>query len=457
MNDEILAQRTWVTRITADPSAGFDDWQPYCQSAEGIFVQTNYEDTSPNLPPELNDGRDSLHAHVADETTLDNPSAPFNGPRYCLRSVIPEVRRFGEQSGCILVFGPSDYRTFLVTNGIDGRWAKLAGLDTLYQSPWQWANRFGSEQGFYRNSFGVNVLVSALGDDGDRYFLFRERNFRAAVRGISTVGSADEGLRRAFGNKLFDQKSSTDAAPDIDRCAWRAVREEIGLSEVELRGSRPILLSVGEVRTVHQPAALYYWPLSLTTAELRLHAALAQDRHLEFGELHFVKANLEAVLDFVQAQESSAPVESWVVAMALYSLKAKVQKRVFLSHSSHDKRFVKLLGRRLQDQGIFVWMDESELGIGDSLVSRLAEAVHSVDYVVVVLSKASVQSHWLRYEMEHAMADEVLYGRAKVLPILIEDCDLPAYLRNGKLYADFRTRASRKKALQQLLHTIAGP
>ena len=402
---DIQNTRAWVQRLAADPAVGFDDWLPYCQSAEGIFIDTRYEDIEPELPDELREARERLADHVVDERTLEQAGAPFNGPRYCLRSVIPEVRRFGEQSGCILTFGPSDYRTFLVTNGIEAGWAEAAGL-LAFEDPGQWAERFGANGescSFYRNSFGVNVLISALNEAGERCLFFRERGPRTAIRRVATGGSADEGLRRAFGDKLFDQKSSTDLAPDIERCAWRAVKEEIGLTDEQLKGSRPILLSVGQVRSICQPAAFYYWPLAMTVAEVRLHAATAQDRHLEFGESHFVRMDLGSVVKFVQSQEPKAPVESWVMAMALYSLQSKVTvappSGVFVSYSHRDAAFVDQLVARLEADGIEYWLDEKDLLVGQVIDSAISRAIQQHAHFLVVLSPASVQSRWLQREL----------------------------------------------------------
>jgi hypothetical protein len=120
-----------------DPALGLEDWEPFCQSAgeEGVEVITEFVNIPPRLPKILEEARERLIPHVPDEHSLENPGAPFNGPCYYLRSFIPEVRRRGERPGCVLQFGPSDYRTFLVTNGMNAYWAKLAGLADEWESP----------------------------------------------------------------------------------------------------------------------------------------------------------------------------------------------------------------------------------------------------------------------------------------------------------------------------------
>lgn len=110
---------------------------------------------------------------------------------------------------------------------------------------------------------------------------------------------------------------------------------------------------------------------------------------------------------------------------------------VFLSHSHQDKSFARKLARALRNHGHIVWIDEAEILVGDSLVRKIEEGLDKVDYVVAVLSAASVASEWVRKELDAAMSREIWSKRVVVLPVLLEDVDLPLFLR-GKRYADFR-------------------
>ncbi|RYD61351.1 MAG: toll/interleukin-1 receptor domain-containing protein, partial [Verrucomicrobiaceae bacterium] len=109
---------------------------------------------------------------------------------------------------------------------------------------------------------------------------------------------------------------------------------------------------------------------------------------------------------------------------------------VFLSHSSRDKAFARKLAERLVAAGVTVWLDEAELNVGDSLLDRISSAIETTDFVAAVISHTSVQSTWVQTELQMAMTRELADRRVRVLPILIEPCELPMYLRD-KLYADF--------------------
>ena len=81
--------------------------------------------------------------------------------------------------------------------------------------------------------------------------------------------------------------------------------------------------------------------------------------------------------------------------------------KIFLSHTSADKPFVRKLAADLRNNGHTVWIDEAEINIGDSLIGKIREGLDSVDYVAVVLSKASIQSEWVKKELEIASNKEI--------------------------------------------------
>ena len=74
--------------------------------------------------------------------------------------------------------------------------------------------------------------------------------------------------------------------------------------------------------------------------------------------------------------------------------KSSIGPRVFLSHSHADKRFVRSLAAKLSAKKINVWIDEAEIRPGDSLIEKLRAAIDSVDVLVAVLSRASINSPW---------------------------------------------------------------
>ncbi|HWO96378.1 MAG TPA: toll/interleukin-1 receptor domain-containing protein [Bacillus sp. (in: firmicutes)] len=113
---------------------------------------------------------------------------------------------------------------------------------------------------------------------------------------------------------------------------------------------------------------------------------------------------------------------------------------IFLSHNSKDKPFVRKLKKSLNEKGVRkVWVDEAEILIGDSLINKIQEGINQTKYFGIVLSKNSIQSQWVQKELEQAMLMEITHRNVKVLPLLLEQCELPGFLQ-GKLCRFHNTR-----------------
>lgn len=110
---------------------------------------------------------------------------------------------------------------------------------------------------------------------------------------------------------------------------------------------------------------------------------------------------------------------------------------VFLSHSSKDKAFARRLGNDLRQYGAKVWIDEAEINIGDSLIEKISQGLSKTDYIVVLLSQLSCSSEWVKRELNIVLTKEIQGRKVKVLPCLLDDCEMPLFLLDKK-YADFR-------------------
>lgn len=111
--------------------------------------------------------------------------------------------------------------------------------------------------------------------------------------------------------------------------------------------------------------------------------------------------------------------------------------RVFVSHSSADKPFVRRLVDDLKRAGLRVWLDELELKVGDSIVGGVQGGLGEADYVVAVLSPSAVRSNWVQAELASALMNQISERGTVVLPVVIQDCEIPPLLED-RLYADFR-------------------
>jgi hypothetical protein len=65
---------------------------------------------------------------------------------------------------------------------------------------------------------------------------------------------------------------------------------------------------------------------------------------------------------------------------------------VFISYSHSDEEFVNKFAAHLVKQNTHVWVDTWNLSVGDSILSKVQEAIEESSALLVVLSKASVES-----------------------------------------------------------------
>lgn len=127
-------------------------------------------------------------------------------------------------------------------------------------------------------------------------------------------------------------------------------------------------------------------------------------------------------------------------------------KKLFISHSSKDKAFANCLYADLVEKGHNPWLDERDIRAGASIPTEIQKGLSSADYILVLLSPNSVASEWVKAEWEALFWEEMNTRKIKVIPLLIEDCEIPTFLKVKK-YIDFRQNYL--KGMNQLLQDIA--
>jgi hypothetical protein len=114
---------------------------------------------------------------------------------------------------------------------------------------------------------------------------------------------------------------------------------------------------------------------------------------------------------------------------------------LFISHSSHDKPFVKRLASALLSEGFPVWLDSWKLELGDSLLDKIYDGIDASSMVILVVSQYAVESGWVNRELNAALSKEGQVKRKFLIPVKIDDCEPPLKIAD-RLYADFSTSFS---------------
>ncbi|KAF0144310.1 MAG: transmembrane sensor domain-containing protein [Nitrospirae bacterium] len=130
---------------------------------------------------------------------------------------------------------------------------------------------------------------------------------------------------------------------------------------------------------------------------------------------------------------------------------SKPGKKIFISHSSRDKQFARLLTVDLANIGHSPWLDEWKIKAGESIPKKIGESIKNCDFVIVILTENSVKSRWVENEWHAKYWDEIKSGKVKVIPALFKKCRIPSLLKTKK-YANFTE--SYNNGLEELLDTI---
>jgi hypothetical protein len=93
---------------------------------------------------------------------------------------------------------------------------------------------------------------------------------------------------------------------------------------------------------------------------------------------------------------------------------------VFISHSEPDRKFVEdELIPFLDKNGIKHWYSRESITVGESWVASINKGLEICNWVIVLISKASLDSGWVKEEIDMAAARRHL--RDKIIPLRLDD------------------------------------
>jgi class 3 adenylate cyclase len=155
------------------------------------------------------------------------------------------------------------------------------------------------------------------------------------------------------------------------------------------------------------------------------------------------KAVEDMVDDQVQPVEFPLhkPDQPTILAYDMYELRrrkpvaaapGKPSIRAFLCHASEDKEQVGELYEKLRRDGIQAWLDKKDIKGGEEWKLVIEDSVRSSHVVLVCISSRSINKEgYLQKEIRCVLdvADEKPEGAIYVIPVRLENCDIPRQLK----------------------------
>jgi len=136
-------------------------------------------------------------------------------------------------------------------------------------------------------------------------------------------------------------------------------------------------------------------------------------------------------------QPNALICEAIAPALAAFRQLARRQIRLFICHASEDKPVALQFAEYVKSHGADVWLDQWEIKVGDSIVQKINDGLQQATHLAVLFSAKSVTKPWVRREMSSALMRQLADNSITLIPLLIEDCEIPAIVRDVR-YADCR-------------------
>jgi ribosome-associated translation inhibitor RaiA len=130
-------------------------------------------------------------------------------------------------------------------------------------------------------------------------------------------------------------------------------------------------------------------------------------------------------------------------------LKGGKKMYIFISYSFKDSQFAKLLANEVKKMGFQVFIGDQEIEAGDSIPQAIGEAINNCDYFIIILSPDSIDSSWVKREIDI----EMMRKNITVVPVLYKECKIQPLL-TPILHIDI-TGETEAKAIENVVEKLA--
>lgn len=146
--------------------------------------------------------------------------------------------------------------------------------------------------------------------------------------------------------------------------------------------------------------------------------------------------------------------DTWIALYCTEIMHSVQYHSCFISYSSKDTTLAEHLYTDLQAQSVRCWFAPEDMKTGDKIRTRIEEAIHQQEKLLLLLSQHSVESNWVADEVEAALEKEINQQREVLFPIRLDNTVMKtnqawaAKLRRQRHIGDF-TQWTDPQAYQQ--------
>lgn len=112
--------------------------------------------------------------------------------------------------------------------------------------------------------------------------------------------------------------------------------------------------------------------------------------------------------------------------------------RLFLSHSSKDRRFTERLAAVLGERSLACWYSERHIIGAKQWHDEIGAALVKCNWFVLVLTPHSAKSKWVKHELLFALEQKAYKGRIVVLDLRQADFTKLSWTLSQFQWVDFR-------------------
>ena len=209
---------------------------------------------------------------------------------------------------------------------------------------------------------------------------------------------------------------------------------------------------------VHNPAQATMNHRDLSETQVQASTEFLSDLELYYAEQHTEPAQKP---ESSSTEEPTPPITgTLVVALDDATIVAEAvltwKHHAFISYASEDQTFVRQLAERLRERELRVWVDQTELTVGDSLRGKIDEGLRSAEYGIVILSDSFFSKPWPQSELDALVELQNERGRKVILPVWL-GVDAAAVRSHSPLLASrlaARSSEGMDKVISDLLRVL---